>query len=148
MTREEIEWRANQLAEQYTKKVGTYGSVEKNLDFNAHLAGFNACLDLLWPEVEKRRYKCEETSVCNVCNSCGEDGCCPVEKCRWPGIKEDTVREAKEYAEKTCIENYQLKAKLEKAKEALRCIRECCYSHEPYQIELHIDSKLKELGDE
>ena len=45
---------------------------------------------------ESLKSKCERDYYCPVCDSCGEDGCCPVEKCMYPGIKSETVTELKE----------------------------------------------------
>lgn len=49
---------------------------------------------------------------CPSCNSCGEDGCCPVEMCKYPGIKAETVTQLKEDAERDYREIESLKAQL------------------------------------
>lgn len=50
-----------------------------------------------------------DTPYCPGCGSCGHDGCCPAEICIYPGIKEETLAQAKEISESVCNENIRLR---------------------------------------
>lgn len=79
-------------------------------------AGIKSCQ----PTIRQLQVEIDFADIyCKVCGSCGHDGCCPAERCAYPSIKADTVREAKEIEREVCIENTALKAKIQELEKCL-----------------------------
>lgn len=78
---------------------------------------------------------------CPICNSCGEDGCCPAERCLYPTVKADTVTQHKELFKDACDEIHQLKSDLEIVRQTLEGQR--AINDRQYAEKEQLKSKLK-----
>lgn len=54
-------------------------------------------LDALKREIEQLKFELNNASpYCPICGSCGHDGCCSAERCLYPSIKAETLKECKD----------------------------------------------------